>query len=321
MTRRLAAVIVHYGEQRRIIRSVLDHWNQGVFSEIIVVANDLAEKPEVLNDLPCQWLIPHRNIGFGAACQLGAMKSSADVCAFFNAHVAMDGISVARCAAAFDSNDVGIAAPYLYYPMGANPKVNWDSARCVRSYSRFVGWPIQVPMTPGRATSAEILGQPIDTDWVSGAALFCRREVVTDVGWDGSYFLSVEDVDISIRAKGSGWRVVTVPTAVAVHSGESTRTSIASAYYQSRNVIWFSRKYRNRRVQCLLTWYRIAILFRIAIADIIKRRRPLHFFAAARGVRDGWLMFPRSTDALPEEPLFDSRGTEHGRRHWGVATD
>ena len=40
-TRRVAAVMVHYGDHRRTIRAVLSHWDLKVFSRIIVVANDL----------------------------------------------------------------------------------------------------------------------------------------------------------------------------------------------------------------------------------------------------------------------------------------
>lgn len=125
-TTRIAAVVVHYGDPKRIVRAVLNHSRLGAFSDIVVVANDMSQRPEDLKDISCTWLIPERNIGFGDACQLGAMTCQASVYAFFNAHVTIDRVSVDRCASAFDSADVGIAAPYLYHPGTKNPIVNWS---------------------------------------------------------------------------------------------------------------------------------------------------------------------------------------------------
>jgi len=62
--RRVAAVTVHYGDPRRTVGAVLSHWNLGVFSDIVVVANDLRQRPEGLRNIPSMWLIPSRNIGF-----------------------------------------------------------------------------------------------------------------------------------------------------------------------------------------------------------------------------------------------------------------
>jgi GT2 family glycosyltransferase len=306
--RQVAAVIVHHGDPRRTIRAVLNHWKLGVFSDIIVIANDLCQQPEDLKDIPCTWLIPTRNIGFGGACQLGAMSCRADVYAFFNAHVTIDRASVDHCIAAFDIANVGIAAPYIYYPRAGKSVVDWKYTHCTRTYSRILHLPIQIPLKDshidGKMSPAELL----DNDWATGGAIFCRDEVIRDVGWIGSYFLGFEDVDISMRAKKSGWRVVVVRSAIAFHTGESTRTSTIATYYASRNQVWFSRKYRNRRVQALLTAYLLFRLCRIAVADVLKGRRPPHARPATRGIFDGWLLWPDSTEALVGEPLWSSGG-------------
>lgn len=64
-TRRVAAVVVHYGDHQRTIRAVLGHWDLKVFARIIVVANDLSDRPAELTDDICTWVIPSRNLGFG----------------------------------------------------------------------------------------------------------------------------------------------------------------------------------------------------------------------------------------------------------------
>jgi GT2 family glycosyltransferase len=303
---RVAAVLVHHGDTRRTIRAVLNHWKLDVFSDIIVVANDLRQRPEELKDIPCTWLIPSRNIGFGGACQLGATTCRADVYAFFNAHITIDRASVARCVAAFDVEDVGIVSPFAYYPGSGNPIIDWRYTRTTRTYSRILRLPISVPLTDSRVNGKASLPELLDNDWAAGAVIFCRQEVIRDVGWDGSYFLSVEDVDICMRAKKSGWRVVAVPSALAFHTGESTRASTIRAYYAPRNILWFTRRYRDRRIQALLTVYLLLLLCRIALADVLKRRRPPHARYATRGILDGWLLWPDSAEALPGEPLWPS---------------
>jgi N-acetylglucosaminyl-diphospho-decaprenol L-rhamnosyltransferase len=302
--RRVAAVIVHYGDPQRTIRAVLNHSKLGVFSDIIVIANDLSERPRELKDNPCEWLIPTRNLGFGGACQVGARACTADVYAFFNAHTTMDRSSVDHCAAIFDIEDVGIAAPYLYHPHTTTPSVNWSFAHGVRTYSPILHLPILKPEPSCSADHAMSQADPIDVDWATGSAIFCRYEVIRDVGWDGSYFLGFEDVDIATRAKKRGWRVVIVPSATAFHSGESTRRRPASAYYDMRNALWFARRHHRSRTQALLTAYLLLLLCRIAVADLVKLRRPTHVRPAAQGILSGWILWPDGTDPLPGEPLW-----------------
>jgi N-acetylglucosaminyl-diphospho-decaprenol L-rhamnosyltransferase len=307
MVRRIAAVIVHYGDSRRIVRAVLSYRELGIFSDIVVVANDMSQRP---HDLPidwCKWLMPSRNLGYGGACQFGAMACSANIYAFFNAHIQIDRASVDRCASAFDLEDVGIAAPSIFHPGNGDLETTWRYAQCIRTYSRILHLPIHVPSSPTEAAIRANLATLIDVDWATGGTMFCRDDVIDNIGWDGSYFLTYEDVDISIRAKKCGWRIVTVPAAMAHHTGESTRSSTASAYYGMRNTLWFCRKFSTRRCQILLTVYLILRLLRIAAADVLKRRRQPNAPPAARGILDGWLLWPVSTDALSGEPIWPSK--------------
>ncbi|MBS1709419.1 MAG: glycosyltransferase family 2 protein [Armatimonadetes bacterium] len=66
--------------------------------------------------------------------------------------------------------------------------------------------------------------QPREVDWLSGAALFARGEVVDKVGvLDDSLFMFCEDVDWCKRTWQAGWKVVYVPEAVITHAiGRST---------------------------------------------------------------------------------------------------
>jgi N-acetylglucosaminyl-diphospho-decaprenol L-rhamnosyltransferase len=301
--RGVAAVIVHYGDIGRSVKAVLTHLSLGVFSEIVVVANDMSPRPAELSDVICTWIVPPRNLGFGGGCQLGATACIADAYVFFNPHISIDKDSVETCVSAFEYEDVGIVAPYVYYPGQKDLASNWKYTYCARPSSRFVRIPIHVPLDcqpSSKSTSSQELA---DNDWVGGAVIFCRAEVVREVGWDGSYFLTFEDVDISLRAKKCGWRVVAAPTAIAYHSGESTRARGTSSYYGARNAIWFTRRHHGKVIQAMLTIHLSTRLFRIAAADVLKQRRPAHAKFSARGIWHGWLMLPAGPEPLDGEPL------------------
>ena len=71
-----------------------------------------------------------------------------------------------------------------------------------------------------------------DVDWLSGAALMCRRETLRQCGlFDPGYFMFSEEVDLCRRVRNAGWRVVYLPDAQITHfGGQSTNQAIASRH-------------------------------------------------------------------------------------------
>ena len=308
-------MIVHYGAPERTVRAVIHHWRLGVFAEVVVVANDLLSRPDELSDIPCKWLIPERNLGYGGACQFAAELTPADIYAFFNAHITISKDSIYQCLAAFEAKEVGVVAPCSYYPLPGGYDEACKYAYCTRTYTPVLGLPVSLPSKRRHHDRQASEPELIENDWASGGDVFCRKDIITDIGWDGSYFLSVEDVDICLRAKKGGWRVVAVRSAIAFHTGESTRASAASSYYGMRNSLWFTRRHRGRRAQALVTAYLVFRLLRISLGDIVRKRRPPNARPAAQGLLDGWRLWPSSAAPLPGEPLWPKeRHAEKGRR-------
>jgi N-acetylglucosaminyl-diphospho-decaprenol L-rhamnosyltransferase len=59
-----------------------------------------------------------------------------------------------------------------------------------------------------------------EVGWLSGACLLLRREAYDQVGgFDTSYFMYFEDVDLGGKLGRAGWRNVYIPDAVVTHSG------------------------------------------------------------------------------------------------------
>jgi N-acetylglucosaminyl-diphospho-decaprenol L-rhamnosyltransferase len=65
---------------------------------------------------------------------------------------------------------------------------------------------------------------PQEVDWLSGACLLLRRCAFDEVGgFDESYFMYAEDVDLCWRLAGAGWKAAYVPAAEVTHlQGVST---------------------------------------------------------------------------------------------------
>jgi N-acetylglucosaminyl-diphospho-decaprenol L-rhamnosyltransferase len=60
--------------------------------------------------------------------------------------------------------------------------------------------------------------EPVEADWLLGAFLFLRREMLDELGgFDEGFRLYGEDIDLAYRAAGAGWERWYVPDAKAVH--------------------------------------------------------------------------------------------------------
>ncbi|WP_298818596.1 glycosyltransferase family 2 protein [Chloroflexus sp.] len=68
-----------------------------------------------------------------------------------------------------------------------------------------------------------------ETDWLDGAAMLLRREVVRQVGLlDESYFMYTEEVDWCYRIKRAGWPICYVPSARIIHFGGQSSKQAAT---------------------------------------------------------------------------------------------
>jgi N-acetylglucosaminyl-diphospho-decaprenol L-rhamnosyltransferase len=88
--------------------------------------------------------------------------------------------------------------------------------------------------------------EPFHADWLAGASLMIRREVLESVGlFDEAYFLYFEEVDFCRRAKQAGWDCWYVPQSRVVHLvGQSTGVTDSKCQLQRRPQYWFDSRRR-----------------------------------------------------------------------------
>jgi N-acetylglucosaminyl-diphospho-decaprenol L-rhamnosyltransferase len=97
-----------------------------------------------------------------------------------------------------------------------------------------------------RALDLPIVMKPCLADWVAGASLMIRREVLTSAGlFDEDYFLYFEEVDFCHRAQQAGWECWYVPESRVVHLvGQSTGVTDTRRSPQRIPQYWFESRRR-----------------------------------------------------------------------------
>jgi len=88
-------------------------------------------------------------------------------------------------------------------------------------------------------------GREVEVDWLVGAALMTRREVLEQVGgFDEGYFMYSEELDWCRRVRQAGWRIVYLPAAQVVHyEGKSSEQVVAARHihFQTSKVRYFRK--------------------------------------------------------------------------------
>jgi GT2 family glycosyltransferase/glycosyltransferase involved in cell wall biosynthesis/MoaA/NifB/PqqE/SkfB family radical SAM enzyme len=79
---------------------------------------------------------------------------------------------------------------------------------------------------------------------LSGAAVLYRKEAFSKVGmFDEDFIIYGEDVDMALRLKQKGYKLIFVPTSIAYHKFHGTATEELSQYYIERNRLLFLAKH------------------------------------------------------------------------------
>lgn len=85
-----------------------------------------------------------------------------------------------------------------------------------------------------------------EVDWVLGACLMVRREVLEEVGYfDDKYKIYFEDVDLCYRVKKAGYKIFYYPEAIVIHhhQRESAKKFSIKTIWHIQSAIRFSNKF------------------------------------------------------------------------------
>jgi N-acetylglucosaminyl-diphospho-decaprenol L-rhamnosyltransferase len=96
------------------------------------------------------------------------------------------------------------------------------------------------------SVARELGDQAEQVDWLSGASMMMRRDVLEKVGgFDETYFLYFEETDLCLRAKQAGWEVWYVPESRVMHiRGQSTGVTALDEKPKRLPGYWFESRRR-----------------------------------------------------------------------------
>jgi N-acetylglucosaminyl-diphospho-decaprenol L-rhamnosyltransferase len=266
----LSIVIVNWNVHdllRRCLGSVVSgQWS--VVSEIIVVDNASTDgSVEMLrNEFPQVTLIVNAsNRGFAAANNQGIAAAQGRYVLLLNPDTEVLGsalITLIRYLEAHPS--VGLIGPQLLYPDG---RVQSSRRRFPTLATLFLESTWLASLAPRSLLRRYyFLDQPddatLDVDWIMGAAMLIRREVIEQAGgMDAGFFMYSEELDWCRRIKAAGWRVVYCPAARVIHhEGKSSEQAVPDRHVNfQRSKIRYALKYHGSRVATALRCYLLGL--------------------------------------------------------------
>lgn len=213
-----------------------------VKSEVIVINNDSMDISQLTRDSGNIVLVDHRkNVGFGAAANIGAERAMGDILLFLNPDSRVCSQNIDEVVSFFKKNpktaalgsrvvsEKGIVQEWIggketsLYDLIRN-NIRLPRSRCV--------WESKIPLR---------------VDWVSGTALFVRRDYFRESGgFDENFFMYFEDMDLCKRFREKKKDVFYYPHFCVEHLGGKSYIDKAGQkkdYYQSQE--YYFKKQRN----------------------------------------------------------------------------
>jgi N-acetylglucosaminyl-diphospho-decaprenol L-rhamnosyltransferase len=234
MNARVDVVVVSYNS-RDTLRDCVAPLAEVDGVDVTIVDNGSADRSlETIADLRVRAIESGRNGGFGFGCNLGMASGSAPYVLFLNPDAQLE-------PAVLDAEpDVAIVGPRVLDDDGRlfPSQRRYQRAGSTWAQAFFLHRPLW-----RAAWANEIIRQdcayerPAYPEWLSGACMLARRDVVEDLrGFDEGFFLYCEDMDLCARVRAAGHRIRYEPGATVRHKGghSAPRASLYAILARSR---------------------------------------------------------------------------------------
>lgn len=240
--------------------------------KILIVDNNSCDGlEEALKQIPgdgFEFIQTGDNLGFTGGNNIGIKKLLEEDCKYIfvlNPDTKINRSCIRELVTAIESNStIGIVGPKILFEDG---KTIW-----------YAGGNLDLNNVLGnhRGVNETDIGKydvPEETDFVTGAAVMIKTEVLNKVGlFDERYFMYFEDADLCLRAKKAGYKVIYYPKAVVLHKNaqSSGLGSPLQDYFITRNRMLFASKFLPFRTKFAI--------FREAMRNIKSPTRRLALF-------------------------------------------
>jgi GT2 family glycosyltransferase len=216
----VAAVVVVHEEGPELARCVESLKPQ--VSELVVIRN------LVDNERP---------LGFAANANNGIARTTAPYVVVANPDIEAAPDAVALLQEFAESHPrCGIAGPQLLYPDGSHQPSRRRFPTVGGTLVRRT--PLRKVMNPDYHHYNDRPERPGEVDWMLGAFLLLRRELLEELGgFDEGYRLYGEDIDLAYRAAKASWERWYVPSARVTH----VHARVSDTRFLTRHTLWHWR--------------------------------------------------------------------------------
>jgi O-antigen biosynthesis protein len=247
-------------------------------TEIVVVDNASVDDTAAMvrREFPtARLLVQNENVGFCVANNIGVAASSTPYVMLLNSDAVLLGDTAGNLVRFLEEHhDVKCAGPRIVLPSGERqPRVfgNLPSLWRIAMQSLYLGllFP-RIPVLEG-VDGRDRPGPVDDVGWISGVCMAMRRlDFIAVGGFDPTFFIYCEDVDLCSRLSECGGRIVRADNHPVLHYGGGSSPLIAAqlrnSLLQQRNLLKIVRR-RSGRLACGAASLLIALglLLRIAV--------------------------------------------------------
>lgn len=261
----LSVAIVNYNAEEELAACLGSLFANGGQSAIEVVVADNASSDRsremLARRFPQVRLIrSDENLGFARASNLCWQAARSSLVLFLNSDTLVPKGAIDRLVAIARARpDVGVVGPKLLHPDGS----------IEMSFGKMLGFTtefLQKCRNAGYARGRGPLRRAVlnaysrerEVDWVSGACLLTRRDLLETVcGFDENFFMYSEDVDLCARIRSAGAKVLFTPEVEVVHllgrSAAKNHERVLIETHRSR--LYFYRKHYGGAHVLLLKLY------------------------------------------------------------------
>lgn len=182
-----------------------------------IVSDDCSPEPmqPFIPASAARYIRTPENLGFAGNCNFAAKHAQGDILFFVNQDTyTVDGLSDgwnAQLRMAFDDSQVGVVGARLLTPDGRIQSAGGAFDAACQPFHPYLGWSY---------LDHRLINHLEERSWVTGAALAVRRWVFEQVGGFGSEYGKAyfEDVDICLKVRQMGLRVMYDPSVTLVHT-------------------------------------------------------------------------------------------------------
>ena len=233
----ISVAIVSYNS-RELLRACLTSVEAKQFGEVIVVDNASFDGSEemVRQDFPwVQVIRRNENEGYGAAANVAIASCSSEYVLLLNSDTLLQpGTLQALSDYLGQHPQAAVVGPSLVNPDGTRQASCFHFPTPMQTLLRETSLS-QIRADGLSGGSPRFAGI---VPWVLGAALAIRRSAFEAVGgFDRSFFMYFEEVDLCYRLNQSGWQTHFTPAATVIHIGGAStkrhRTAMAMELYKS----------------------------------------------------------------------------------------